>query len=65
MLGAGLVRVEPSTTQTSNTTTSDTEQEVFIQPVILLPNIIELNYYASALAPLFAADAIIGRYWLG
>ncbi|KAK4326659.1 hypothetical protein Pmani_002818 [Petrolisthes manimaculis] len=57
MLGAGLVRLEQSTTQTS--TTNDTEQDFFIRPVTLLPNIIELNYYASALAPLFAADAII------
>ncbi|XP_042867591.1 glycerol-3-phosphate acyltransferase 1, mitochondrial-like isoform X2 [Penaeus japonicus] len=51
LLGAGLVRVEESK--------STDGTEVVIKPITLLPNIIELSYYASALSPVFALDAIV------
>lgn len=53
LLGAGLVRVEESK--------STDGTEVVIKPITLLPNIIELSYYASALSPVFALDAIVGK----
>lgn len=53
LLGAGLVRVEESK--------STDGTEVVIKPITLLPNIIELSYYASALSPVFALDAIVGE----
>lgn len=57
LLGPWLVRTElPEGRKSSD------KPDYFIKPVTLLPNIIELNYYASALAPLFAADAIIGKF---
>ena len=34
---------------------------VLYSAVTVLPNVIELNYYASALLPVFALDAIVGR----
>uniref|UniRef100_A0A6A7G4B3 Glycerol-3-phosphate acyltransferase 1 n=1 Tax=Hirondellea gigas TaxID=1518452 RepID=A0A6A7G4B3_9CRUS len=33
--------------------------ELLYKPVTLLPNVIELNYYANALLPVFALDAIV------
>lgn len=45
----------------SNSSACD-KSDYFIEPVTLLPNIIEFNYYASALGPLFAADAIVGKF---
>lgn len=56
LLGPGLVRTEDFSG--SNSSACD-KSDYFIEPVTLLPNIIEFNYYASALGPLFAADAIV------
>ncbi|KAK8391107.1 hypothetical protein O3P69_017038 [Scylla paramamosain] len=56
LLGPGLVRTEDFSG--SNSSACD-KPDYFIEPVTLLPNIIEFNYYASALGPLFAADAIV------
>lgn len=56
LLGPGLVRIEDVS---GSSRTSCDKPDYFIQPITLLPNIIEFNYYASALAPLFAADAIM------
>nr|XP_053642979.1 glycerol-3-phosphate acyltransferase 1, mitochondrial-like [Cherax quadricarinatus] len=56
LLGAGLVRVEkPQETDKLRCE----ETDVLIAPITLLPNVIELNYYASALTPVFAVDAIV------
>lgn len=44
-----------------NNSSACDKPDYFIEPVTLLPNIIEFNYYASALGPLFAADAIVGK----
>ncbi|XP_042205501.1 glycerol-3-phosphate acyltransferase 1, mitochondrial-like isoform X2 [Homarus americanus] len=56
LLGAGLVRIEQ--TQGSDKASSE-EADFLIEPITLLPNVIELNYYASALLPVFAVDAIV------
>lgn len=53
MLGSSLVHVEGDPDQ-------DDPECVFVRPVTALPNIIELNYYANALSPLYAIDAIVG-----
>ncbi|XP_064119949.1 glycerol-3-phosphate acyltransferase 1, mitochondrial-like isoform X2 [Macrobrachium nipponense] len=55
MLGAGLVRVEACPVSSS----FDEIKEYLVKPITLLPNIIELNYYASAVTPLFAVDAVV------
>lgn len=55
LLGPGLVRTELP----GGNKSSSSKPDYFVEPVTLLPNIIELNYYASALAPLFAADSIM------
>ncbi|XP_071530253.1 glycerol-3-phosphate acyltransferase 1, mitochondrial isoform X2 [Panulirus ornatus] len=55
LLGVGLIRTEES----QENDKADSKTDVFIEPITLLPNVIELNYYASALAPVFAVDAIV------
>ncbi|CAL4126088.1 unnamed protein product, partial [Meganyctiphanes norvegica] len=57
MLGNGLVQIEASNGESLSLNNID--EETFVRPVTLLPNVIELNYYASALAPIFATDAIV------
>lgn len=48
LLGPGLIE------------TQQTGAEPFYKPVTLLPNVIELNYYANALLPVFVLDAVVG-----
>ena len=60
MLGAGLVRVEETHSVISSTKDESTT-EYLVKPITILPNVIELNYYASAVAPIFAVDAVIGE----
>ncbi|XP_014253153.1 glycerol-3-phosphate acyltransferase 1, mitochondrial isoform X2 [Cimex lectularius] len=50
LLGPGLIQREKTA-----------DGDVFIKPVTLLPNIIELAYYNNTLLPHFALEGIIGR----
>ncbi|KAL7641730.1 UNVERIFIED_CONTAM: hypothetical protein RMT77_007604 [Armadillidium vulgare] len=52
MLGRSLVHVDGDPI-------NDDPKCVFIRPVTVLPNVIELNYYANALSPLYAVDSIV------
>lgn len=56
LLGAGLVRVEESHLTKG---TLDEESDFYVKPITILPNVIELSYYASSLSPLFAVDAVV------
>ncbi|KAK7085155.1 hypothetical protein SK128_002837 [Halocaridina rubra] len=56
MLGAGLVRIE-EIQHVHNT--QDEETDYIVKPITILPNVIELNYYASSMLPLFAVDAVV------
>lgn len=58
-MGAGLVRMEKIKGDGED---SSEEPDYFVTPVTLLPNVIELSYYASALAPVFALESIVGKY---
>ena len=64
LLGSGLVRIEKhGVLVDSNCLSVDEDMsDVLVKPVILLPNVIELNYYANALTPLFAIDSIVCKY---
>nr|XP_045604760.1 glycerol-3-phosphate acyltransferase 1, mitochondrial-like isoform X1 [Procambarus clarkii] len=55
LLGAGLVRIE----MPQKNDKTGCEADFSLEPITLLPNVIELNYYASALIPVFAIDAVV------
>lgn len=56
MLGAGLVRIEEGHSIQNK---EEDQTDFFVKPITILPNVIELSYYASAVAPLFAVDAVV------
>ncbi|XP_049780359.1 glycerol-3-phosphate acyltransferase 1, mitochondrial isoform X1 [Schistocerca cancellata] len=58
LLGPGLVRKDRRVVSLDGQ--SEPEPTVFIEPVTMLPNVIELYYYSSALLPFFAVEAAIG-----
>ena len=66
MLGNGLVHIEKCGNTIDNHSLVLNEEvnmsDIVIKPVTLLPNVIELNYYANALTPLFAMDSIVCKY---
>uniref|UniRef100_A0A0A9Z0H8 Glycerol-3-phosphate acyltransferase 1, mitochondrial n=2 Tax=Lygus hesperus TaxID=30085 RepID=A0A0A9Z0H8_LYGHE len=49
LLGPGLVQKEKTA-----------QGDVFVKPVTILPNVIELSYYANAVLPHFALESVVG-----
>ncbi|KAF6209612.1 hypothetical protein GE061_015360 [Apolygus lucorum] len=49
LLGPGLVQKEKTP-----------QGDIFVKPVTILPNVIELSYYANAILPHFALESVLG-----
>jgi hypothetical protein len=54
VLGPGLVRRE-------RVLTNEDEPVVMVRPFTMVPNVIELSYYSSALLSRFVLDSVVGE----
>ena len=57
VLGPALVRRDLVKT---NSKTAPTQ--IVLKPVTIVPNVIDLSYYSTCVIPIFAMEAVIGKY---